>query len=274
MTPTQILRERIEKLWTYAPQPGHRVWKAGIRSQTKRSRRRNAWELMCGALWHLELAVSLGVVPSTTIEQSRSQQIQKYGGIPWEQLLKCRQKPSAVVIGDTLRISCGLPSSASPCLVYLLQSMLVADAAIRLDGARDILLRTWRRKHRPLVLCDRKTIESDAHWLGNDASRFSALPWHRRHIITIVAFRDWYLHGEKPGQTKVLSGCSPTVRAQSKSAQHCRRVSHSLERVGARLHVERTATVRVAVTLPLPLQRVDLFAEGVHPSLGGHNTSA
>lgn len=175
-------------LWQKLPRPPARIWRRTIG--------REILELLCSALWHLELAAAIGEgFPTATM-----QKLHRGAHVPWEEWLT--QDPTlSVQSGECqLTIRYAFPLFFNVRYQSLLQTMSLANGALRLAGARDILRVTLRRAARhpqlPAVLEDYESIlDSTGNFLTSPS-----LSQHKeqilRKVLIMVAFRDSIMHGE------------------------------------------------------------------------------
>lgn len=173
-------------LWNKLPLPSAGVW--------KRTPGREFLELLCGALWHLELAAEIGGGFPT----ENMQKLHGGASIPWADWLNHKPTPSVESVGCQLVISYTFHVGPNARLNSLVQTLTLANGALRLAGARDVLqhhLRS-RRLSLPAVLEDHRSI---LHSSGNFLAP-SSLSKHKerilKRVLIVVAFRDSIMHGE------------------------------------------------------------------------------
>ena len=80
--------------------------------------------------------------------------------------------------------------------------MLVADAALRLYGARDVLSKIERLQLQKLpILASSKEVAS---WVDKHSATFVHTATEiQKHVTILITFRDWYMHGEIPDEHAV-----------------------------------------------------------------------
>jgi hypothetical protein len=159
-------------LWKEVPEARSTLWQSG---------RREVLELLCGALWHLELAAALGIFPNETLEALRQAD---RAWIDWlsrePRPVKVQRHPKELILQYSF-------SRRTPATPQVLQRMCLADGAYRLDGARAVL--------GPSKAPTRK---SASNWLKHDGALRSGSADVEKAFIIVIAFRDMYAHGERP----------------------------------------------------------------------------
>ena len=146
----------------------------------KDERKREILELLCTAAWHLQKAFELGNIPRTKLKSLIPKRV---GGKTPLQLW--------VESGDWF-------DTHKTDLNFTVQSMFIADAALRLDGVLWVLRDNSGLAKNELhnsVLSDRKEMNQ---WLSSSAFP-SAKPTILEQVMIVVAFRDSYMHGEIAG---------------------------------------------------------------------------
>jgi len=156
-------------------------------------RKRAALELLAGALWHLELASELGDFP----KEKMSKFFEAKGGSknpqPWEAWLEKSKGLSVEFPKDELLLRYRFSGPLDSAVSFLIQSMLIADAALRIDGAREIL--SLEFPNYPVSACRSKICT----WIDSKTLTFKgSLIQIQKHVIMVTAFRDAYMHGEIP----------------------------------------------------------------------------
>ncbi len=187
-------------LWQYLPKVGSKIWKYNPSDSEVYNPKRAALELVCGALWHLELAAAIG-------KFSKRKMIHFLKGgrencQPWEIWRERSKGPSSKFNKNELVIEYCFSKPPTASISFLIQSMLVANAALRLYGAREVLRDFFYEKDQkklsnPLVACSR----SINNWIRKDNSTFSfekSKNEIKKHVTMVVTFRDAYIHGEVP----------------------------------------------------------------------------
>ncbi len=187
------------ELWDRVPWPSDSIWRYSVPEDSKPSRIRNALELLCGALWHLELARAIGNFPTEGIIEYRENYKNFKKCIPWQAWVEHHNKVTAGFCADLLTIKYHFSNHPDVALLTLIQTMLVADAAFRLYGARDVLSRIDSlKKQRLPILASPKEVAS---WLDKNSATFiDAATELQKYVVTLIAFRDWYMHGEIPDE--------------------------------------------------------------------------
>src|SRR5437867_12106227 len=167
-------------LWQDLPGLDDKVWQHISPGRDKHITKREAYELLAAALWHLELAHALGPIsgePLTTPMALGS------GFSEW-----ARVCPSLTVERDHKELVFRYQFLKEPALaVYkLIQNMLVADAGLRIYGAREVLRSTVPKTG---VLAPVKSLVEHT---GLFKPNISTL---QQQTILLIAFRDSYMHG-------------------------------------------------------------------------------
>lgn len=181
---SEQMQIQFTELWSKVPPPSAKVWNL--------SRGREVLELLCGALWHLELAAGTGGGFSTVAMGKLS----VGGRPPWQEWLRMRPALSVEHSENQLAIGYSFSAHFDPPLRNLLQTMLLANAALRLAGARSILLERGLVKTPPAILGDYVSIlQVDGNFKipsphPPDKTRVF------RDVLIVVAFRDSIMHGE------------------------------------------------------------------------------
>jgi len=179
-------------LWQCLPKVGSDLWSYKSKDPEK-TRQRSALELLAGALWHLELASELGDFP----KEKMSKFFEAKGGSknpqPWEAWLEKPKGLSVEFPEDDLLLRYRFFGPLDSAVSFLIQSMLIADAALRIDGAREILSLEFPNCSR----CpDRNMMRT---WIGCKTFTLKgSLKEIKKHFIVVTGFRDAYMHGEIP----------------------------------------------------------------------------
>jgi hypothetical protein len=174
-------------LWAKLPRPSAGVW--------KRTPGREVLELLCGALWHLELAAEIG----GGFPIDNMQTLHGGANVPWEDWLNQQPVPSIRSEEHQLTIHYTFRSPLNARLQSLVQTTLLANGALRIAGARDVLRYHLRRRGLstlPAVLEDyRSILDSSGNFLTSPPlSRYKEQILKR--VLIVVAFRDSIMHGE------------------------------------------------------------------------------
>lgn len=182
----------LHQLWNSLPAVGDSLWKYSPADQSDLSaRKREAVQLLAGALWHLELVAALGPVDQNSLKTLHA------GPNRWE---PWRNNPPALSTSSTheaLVVTHQLGDLSDTDTRVLMQSMLILDAAVRLDGARHILLTAGSRTSD--ALAQRDIIEQ---WLDSKGCFKPSTSALQRNVAKVVCFRDSYMHGEISTQKK------------------------------------------------------------------------
>src|SRR5262245_9212059 len=177
------------QFWKLLSKPKPEIWREYRAAARGPKRQREALELLASVVWHLELAHSLATWPKQKMEEFYSELLDKQADAltPWKvwvdhyNKVKVMTPPSAtqILIDFSLR-------ERADVAVYAVQNTLIADAAMRLDSAREVL-RPISNKN-SFVLMKRLPLER----------RLQSPPVPRivKATAIVVAFRDSYLHAE------------------------------------------------------------------------------
>jgi hypothetical protein len=192
------MQNSFTDLWGCLPGKECKLWNYDSSDFQKYSRKRAILELLCGALFHLELASQLGNFPSKKMIES----LKKCNG--WNQW---REKSKDLFVefskeGIIVKYPYPDPSHSAP---YLLQSMLIADAVFRLDGCQDLLR---SENNNSFLVSDRRTIDK---WIDAKSGTFKEPTDEiKKQLAIVVTFRDAYMHGEK--QEKDIKGIEALLK--------------------------------------------------------------
>lgn len=190
---TEAIKSKIIELLRRIPNRGNPVWEYRNIEPNQRTKKREILELLCGAIWHLDLAARCGDFSKKSFRDLRSENVT----LPVEIWLEQIQRDTANHAGTFLTSCFSMEHNNSNQAKYFIQSMLLADTALRLAGIRDILSRLNIDKNRASpVTATRSEI---CKWL--EQNTFLSDPI-KEHIIIIEAFRDSFMHGEFPTDTK------------------------------------------------------------------------
>ena len=192
------------KLWQSLPLEGYSGW-----TKTDWDNRREILHLLCGALWHLELASRMqnGDFSEDNIEVLLAPGHARLA--PWEHWTSRFPVPPEVTVHTeehTLTMRYTFCTSLPPHVTVLLQTLLLADGALRLAGAYELL---------PTLKRPRLGEDNFGDILQNDGSfkrvDFSNPLKHLRMcLLLVIAFRDSFMHGENP------SGSDPRRKFRAK----------------------------------------------------------
>ena len=172
-------RVRFTELWALLPESEDIIWK-----QLVPSAKATVWgeiiQLLCGALWHLELASKIG---DEFFPVERVPDLFKY----W---LESRENISAKSEEGELIMSCSIRGSVDNRLKDLIQSMLLADGTLRIAGIRQILIDNKAD-------ISRQVLQNPNNILDKDGELKPSCSEIQKHVLIIVAFRDSFMHGER-----------------------------------------------------------------------------
>src|SRR5262249_52279786 len=120
-------------LYEKLPQSSHEVWKHNRPGMRRRNRLREVFQLLCGALCHLELAAKMGDFPMENMEAL-------HGGnpLPWEDWLSQAYHLSVQSERHQLTVQYDFTLSMERPKIFL-QNQLLGDSALRLAGVWDVL---------------------------------------------------------------------------------------------------------------------------------------
>jgi hypothetical protein len=187
----------FRQLWDILPSSCDSIWSHSVPEESEPSRIRNALELLCGALWHLELAKALGDFSTLGVIEYRESYKKLEKRIPWQTWIEQYNGVNARFISDHLTINYQFNKCPDEVFLTLTQTMLVADATLRLYGSRDVLSRIESLKLQKLpILAPNKEVAS---WIDKNSTNYIKTATElQKNLIIVIAFRDWYMHGEIP----------------------------------------------------------------------------
>jgi hypothetical protein len=155
-------------------------------------------ELLCGALWHFDLAEQIG--PFSPVKMSTL-----LGGtpVPWAAWL---EQGNTVTLPPKEGGPWTISMPTDPRFTSFAQSALLGSVALRLAGAWQILYegknppprskqqpKSWAKSLKDPMLDDPEKI------LDNSGNFNSPHPLHiTQQVLIVVAFRDSFMHGETP----------------------------------------------------------------------------
>ena len=117
--------------------------------------------------------------------------------IPWQAWMEKHSRVTTKAYADQLTIKYLFKKRPDVELFTLIQAMLVADATLRLYGAREVLRRIDSLKPKEVLIL--AAPQKVASWLDNNSATFLDTATElQKHLIIVIAFRDWYMHGEIP----------------------------------------------------------------------------
>ena len=194
-TESQEMRKIVQQLWNSVPGAGSAVWKYSVPGRDHYSKQRETLELLCGALWHLQLGLELGDLPVESIVSFREKEKDREKQIPWEMWFEQYKELSIDSVKESLTINYLFRDSVNQNIRYLMQSMLFADAALRIDGVRWTLLGMYgNRGSMPEALAQRKEMEG---WLDPSSTTFKKCTTAlQKQVIIVTTYRDYIMHGE------------------------------------------------------------------------------
>src|SRR5262245_4898233 len=183
MTP-QVCFARLWKLLS-APEP--ELWREYRAATRGPKRQREALELLASVVWHLEMANTLAPWPTQNMEEFYSDLLYRQPDAltPWKIWVDHYNEVKVTLTVAQILIDFSLRERADVA-VYAVQNTLIADAAMRLDSAREVLRPISNKDF--LVLMKRSDLER-----GLQSVR---VPRIVKATAIVVAFRDSYLHAE------------------------------------------------------------------------------
>src|SRR5262249_47623818 len=128
------------RLWRLLSGPGPELWRQYRAAVEGPERQREALELLASVVWHLELATSLASWPTQKMDQFYSQLLsdQTDALTPWKIWVDHYNRVEVTSSQAQILIDFSLRERADVA-VYAVQNTLIADAAMRLDSAREVL---------------------------------------------------------------------------------------------------------------------------------------
>jgi hypothetical protein len=163
------------------------IWRQHRAAAHGPERQREALELLASVVWHLELAHSLAPWPKQKMEEFYSELLRDEADAltPWKIWVDHYHEVKVTPTAAQILIDYSLRERADVA-VYAVQNTLIADAAMRLDSIREVLLPISNENS--LVLLGRSDLERRLQ--NRTAERIV------KDTAIIVAFRDSYLHAE------------------------------------------------------------------------------
>src|SRR6516162_8338297 len=163
------------------------IWRQHRAAAHGPERQREALELLASVVWHLELAYSLAPWPRQKMQEFYSELLcrQPDALTPWKIWVDHYNEAKVTRSAARILIDYSLHERADVG-VYAVQNTLIADAAMRLDSIREVLLPISNENS--LVLMARSDLERRLQ--NRTAERIV------KDTAIIVAFRDSYLHAE------------------------------------------------------------------------------
>jgi hypothetical protein len=184
-------------LWSDLPLPTERCW--------RQKNKREVLHLLCGALWHLELAshITGGDFSEDHMDIALNASPNRKPVAPWEDWIAPSQgRPTVAVKTDDriLTICYTYGTSISSSRHVHLQTLLLTDGALRLAGAYDLC------STKPTTLKGNKSFEDILCATGAfdpSVSLSTPLMNLRVCLLLVTALRDSFMHGEKrPGNDR------------------------------------------------------------------------
>lgn len=186
------MKNSFTELWELIPNKGHKVWGAVEPRTNELNRLREVLELLCSVLWRLELVFEFGDFPKESMADYRKKRLECGKELPWAIWRDQRESLSIKFDGDQLLVKYRFRESSDDSFGYLIQSTLIADAAIRLQGIRD-MLKTICKGKTSLVLDDvKEELFDDA---TNDIK--SSVIDIRKQVTLLEALRHSYAQDRK-----------------------------------------------------------------------------
>ena len=175
------------RFWKLLRAPEADIWRQHRAAAQGPERQREALELLASVVWHLELAHSLAPWPTQKMEEFYSELLcrQPDALTPWKIWVDHYNEAKVTRSAARILIDYSLHERADVG-VYAVQNTLIADAAMRLDSIREVLLPISNKNS--LVLMGRSNLERRLQ--NRTAERIV------KDTAIIVAFRDSYLHAE------------------------------------------------------------------------------
>ena len=164
----------LEALWQLVPQ-NHDVWAHVEPGRHAQARWREVVELVCGSLWHLERAAQVGRFDAEQYEELRNIDMR-----PWETWQASRTAQPGETDGGTNLVTTNI------------QSMLLADAILRLAGAWQILEDMGKVNMSPTA----KRLGKLRNAVAEDGSLKPGTNEDIRGLLVLHAVRDTLMHGE------------------------------------------------------------------------------
>ena len=175
------------RFWKLLRAPEADIWRQHRAAAQGPERQREALELLASVVWHLELAHSLAPWPKQKMEEFYSELLcrQPDALTPWKIWVDHYNEAKVTRSAARILIDYSLHERADVG-VYAVQNTLIADAAMRLDSIREVLLPISNKNS--LVLMGRSDLERRLQ--NRTAERIV------KDTAIVVAFRDSYLHAE------------------------------------------------------------------------------
>jgi hypothetical protein len=178
-------RTCFRRLWKLLSAPPTELWRHHRAGATGAQRQREALELLASVLWHLDSATSLAKLPTETMENYYEQLCAGTNALtPWKAWVDKLTRVTAESRSGELVITYSFNDAPDERRVYAIQNTLIADAAMRLDSAREVL--------RPICNSSSSVFMSRRQLEG----RLPETPRLTKVIdatAIVVAFRDSYL---------------------------------------------------------------------------------
>lgn len=217
----------IENLWKQLPKSIDPIW--NYTNKESLARKREGYELLAGALWHLELAAKFNGLTN----QGRNKPV---SGLPtW---IEKKGIPLVTVEDELLKITYPynnkLADNDGKQLETLIQNMLITDAGLRISGAREMIN---DHLHTKCILCNCDKCGSKNHsvhpflaprkvigkWIKNELYKKNSI---EKSVILITCLRDEHVHGEVSSKSNnhIWKFRETTFRtfSMSENAQACK----------------------------------------------------
>lgn len=174
----------LDVLWSRIPWP-ELLGEADIRTGLEKSQRRvEICEILSSVLWRLQIVEALGPLPHNPMDATRLSIQRSTGGVAWQLWGRVRPQVHVVESADAISVTMRFGERVPAAARYLLQSSLVADAALRLAGAFPTL--------ESLVGAQKASARSAAaSWAENGEA---ATDLDAKSTALVLAFRDGYMH--------------------------------------------------------------------------------
>jgi len=181
------------KLWQRLPPAEYNGW-----IKTDWDNRREILHLLCGALWHLELASHIKKGDFSEENMSVVLNPENSQLAPWEHWTSHFPVPPKVSVqpeGQMLTMSYTFNTPLPPHMPVLFQTLLLADGALRLAGAYELV---------PTSMLTSLGDDSFRDILKDDGALKDGLDISNPRVclLLVIAFRDSFMHGENSPDKK------------------------------------------------------------------------
>jgi hypothetical protein len=150
----------------------------------KRQRGLEICEILASVLWRLQVVAALEPLRGTTMDEERKTIANATGSVAWQNWARAQPVVSAAMNCQDLQISMRFGASVPSDAAYLLQTSLIADAALRLGGIGE----AFKGVARLPDLLKRTTART---WINEGEDRNDHLPCSG---ALVLAVRDAYMH--------------------------------------------------------------------------------